>query len=169
MERVLVVVFDSKEKAHEGSRVLEDLNEQSVIALYADAVLTKDLGGSTTVVKTHYADPQGTMGGTAVGSLVGMLGGPVGLAIGAAAGFVVGATADYARVRFGSDFLAGVKGKLARGKAAVVAEIDEEDTEPVNGRMAALGGTVMRQALSDVVHAEYEHKVHAVKEKLAGR
>ena len=59
MERMLVVVFDHEDKTHEALRALEELNEQSVIAIYADAIVAKDRGGATTVVKTRYADPQG--------------------------------------------------------------------------------------------------------------
>ena len=89
MERMLVVVFDDEAKAYEGSRALQGLGEDSIIAVHASRVVTKDPDGTTTVIKTHEALPEGTMGATAVGSLIGMFGGPVGLAVGAASGFVI--------------------------------------------------------------------------------
>ncbi len=89
MERMLVVVFDSEAKAYEGSRALQGLGEDSIIAVHASWVVTTDSDGTTTPIKTHEALPEGTMGGTAVGSLIGMFGGPVGLAVGAASGFVI--------------------------------------------------------------------------------
>jgi uncharacterized membrane protein len=62
MKRVLVVIFDSEEKAYEGARALETLSEESMIAVYDDAVVTKDRDDKTTrIVKTHDTDPQGTM------------------------------------------------------------------------------------------------------------
>jgi len=166
MERMLVVVFDHEDKTHEALRALEELNEQSVIAIYADAIVAKDRGGATTVVNTRYGDPQGTMGGTAIGSLIGMLGGPVGLAVGAATGFVIGATTDFAKARVDRDFLADVERALGRGKAAVVAEIDEESADPVDARMQALGGRVLRRALSEVVDADYEKKSAAIEARI---
>ena len=35
MERMLVAVFDSEIRAHEGSRALQGLDEDSIIAVYA--------------------------------------------------------------------------------------------------------------------------------------
>ena len=46
--------------------------------------------------------------------------------------------------------------RLAR--AAVVAEVDEEDTEAVDERLQALGATVLRRDLSDLADQEYEHE-----------
>src|SRR4029450_2882610 len=117
MKRMLVVIFDSEEKAYEGARALETLSEESMIAVYDDVVVKKDGDGTTTsVVKTHDTDPQGRMGGTAVGSLIGLLGGgPIGLAVGATTGFVLGAAADVARARLGRHFVPGVSDASARG------------------------------------------------------
>jgi uncharacterized membrane protein len=166
MERMLVAVFDREERTHEALRALEDLNEQGVIAIYADAVVAKTLDGATTVVNARYGDPDGTMGGTAIGSLIGMLGGPVALAIGAATGFVIGVTTDFAKARVDQHFVADVVRALEPGKAAVVAEIDEEPTDPVDARMRALGGRVLRRDVSEVVDTESERKIAAIENDL---
>jgi len=167
MERMLVVVFDSDAKAHEGSRALERLADEGRIAVYADGVVAKDAGGMTTVIKGDDAGPLGALGGTTVGSLLGMLGGPVGVLIGAAGGLALGATTDFARARVGDDFVTDVSNALAPGKTAVVAEIDEESTGPVDARMAELGGIVFRRALSDVEDSAYEHEIAAIKADIA--
>ena len=161
MERMLVAIFNSEDNAHLAAQALEELDEQSVIDLYADAIVTKDRDGAAKVVKTHRADPQGRMGGTAVGSLLGILGGHIGLALGAAAGFVIGAVTDFAKARVDRDFVTEVVKALTPGKTAVVAEIDEESTAPVNARMKALGGHVLRRELSKVVDTDYERKIAA--------
>ena len=167
MERMLVVIFDSEEQAYEASRALDSLNELSVIGLYADALVTKQPDGAIKVTECNHGDPQGTMGATAVGTMIGMLGGPVGLAVGAATGLVVGATADFARTRIDKDFVEEVATELGPGKTAVVAEINEGDTDSVDERMMALGGFVFRRALSDVADTEYEREVAAIKADLA--
>ena len=169
MERMLVVVFDSEDKAHDASRALEILGEGSVIALDADAVVTKDLSGAMTTVTTHHLDPEGTMGGTAIGSVIGMLGGPVGLAVGTAAGLAVGAATDLVRARVDRDFVHDVARTLQPGKAALVAEIDEEDTALVDVRMHELGGTVLRRDLSSVADTAYEEEVAALRANRAER
>jgi uncharacterized membrane protein len=65
------------------------------------------------------------------------------------------------------DFLADVERALEPGKSAVVAQIYEEETGPVNERMAALGGVVFRRALTDVADEEYQKNVAAVRRRLS--
>jgi len=167
MERMLVVVFDDEAKAQEGSRALQGLGEDSIIAVHASRVVTKDPDGTITPIKTYEALPEGTMGATAVGSLIGMFGGPVGLAVGAASGFVIGATTDLARARVANDFVGDVEQMLRPGRSAVVAAIDEESGDPVNARMTACGGSVLRRDLSDVWDSEYEQDVAAIETDIA--
>jgi uncharacterized membrane protein len=163
MERMLAVVFDSESQAHDARRALEALADLSTIALHAVGTVVKD-GDGATVSKIDRADPQATLGGTAIGSLLGLLGGPVGLAVGVAGGFLIGATADFAMSHVGYQFVTDVEHALQPGKAAVVAAIDEESTDPVDERMSALGGTVFRRALSDVAEAAYERETAAIEE-----
>jgi uncharacterized membrane protein len=167
MERMLVVVFKDDVKAYEGSRELQRFDEDGSIALYASRVVSKDLDGKVTVTDTFDVLPEGTMGGTAIGSLIGLLGGPVGLAVGAAGGLVIGATTDFARTRVARDFVADVAAVLGPGKTAVIAEIDEESTDRVDGSMEALGGRVFRRALSDVDDSAYEQEVAAIQADIA--
>jgi len=131
-------------------------------------MFTRNQDGVVASADVYNALPEGTMGGTAVGSLLGLLGGPVGLAIGAGTGLLVGATADYAKRRVTTDFAQQVADKLTPGRAAVVAEVDEEETEAVNERMQTLGGVVLRRDLSDLADQEYEHEMASIKNDLAG-
>ena len=167
MERMLVVVFDDEDKALEASRALDRLDEASIIARFADALVVKDAAGVTKVTTIHHAMPDGTMGATAIGVLLGMLGGPAGVAIGAASGLAVGGTSDYARTRLGRDFVGDVVRALEPGKAALVAEIDEESTVHVDSRMEVLGGFVYRRALSDLSNTAYEDEITAIQADLA--
>jgi hypothetical protein len=74
----------------------------------------------------------------------------VGLAIGAASGLALGALYDADDIRVGEDFLDDVSKSLTPNKVAIIAEIDEEWTTPVDTRMEALGGVVFRRALWEV-------------------
>jgi uncharacterized membrane protein len=167
METMLVAVFDEEAKAREASHALEALSEADTIRLNAGAIVTKSAGGAITVSQTQRPAQEGTLGATAIGTLVGMLGGPIGLAIGAATGLVLGATTDVFDLKVERDFLADVERALEPGKSAVVAQIYEEETGPVNERMAALGGVVFRRALTDVADEEYQKNVAAVRRRLS--
>ena len=150
MERMLVVVFDNEKKAFEGESALKQLEREGSFSIYAGAVVVKHADGTVSVKQLDDSGPIGTLTGTAVGSLIGVLGGPVGLAIGAASGLALGALYDVDDIRVGEDFLDDVSKSLTPNKVAVVAEVEEEWTTPVDTRMEALGGIVLRRALWEV-------------------
>ena len=167
MDRMLVVVFDNESKAYEGKKSLLQLDEEGSIGVYAYAVLAKSADGSASVKQGDDAGPIGSLVGTSLGSLIGVLAGPVGLAVGASAGLLAGGAADINNAGIGYDFIDDVAKVLLPNRAAVVAEVDEEWTTPVDTRMEAIGGTVFRRALSEVTEQINEENVAAMKADLA--
>jgi uncharacterized membrane protein len=167
MERMLVVIFDNETKAYEGTAALRELERDGSIAVYAGAVVVKKADGTTSVKQVDDLDPIGTLVGTSVGGLVGLLGGPVGMAVGAAAGLTLGAFADIADLRVGDDFVEDVSQSLTPNKVAVLAEIDEGWTTPVDTRMEALGGLVIRRGLWEVRDERRQAQIAAMKGDLA--
>ncbi len=166
MDRMLVVVFDNEKKAYEGQEALLRLDDEGSISVYAYAVLAKKADGTTTV-KQADAPPIGTLLGTSFGSLLGLLGGPVGLAVGASTGLALGAAADLDNTRIGVDFIDDVTKALSPNKAALVAQIEEEWTTPVDSRMEAIGGAVFRRSLWEAEKNMYEKEVAAMNADLA--
>jgi uncharacterized membrane protein len=162
-----VVVFDNESKAYEGKNALLQLDGEGSISVYAYAVLAKHADGTATVKQGDDSGPIGTLLGTSFGSLIGLLGGPVGLAIGATAGLAVGTAADLNNARIGEDFIDDVSKMLVPNRVAVVAEIEEDWTTPVDTRMEAIGGSVFRRALSDVKQTIHEENVAAMQADLA--
>ena len=167
MDRMLVVVFDNETKAYEGKKALLQLDGEGSLSVYAYAVLAKHADGTATVKQGDDSGPVGTLLGTSFGSLIGLLGGPVGLAIGAVSGLAVGGAADLNNARIGEDFIDDVTKTLLPNRVAVVAEIDEDWTTPVDTRMEAIGGSVFRRTLSDVKQTIHEENVAAMKADLA--
>jgi uncharacterized membrane protein len=168
MDRMLVVVFDNMWKAYEAEKALKQLVADNSISVYGHAVLVKDADGAVT--KVREGDdwlPAGTLAGTALGTLIGLLGGPAGLAVGPAVGFIAGASADLDKSRIGDDFIADVAKVLLPNTVAVVAEIEEDSTTPVDTRMEALGGTVFRRALPEAKRMIHEEHIAAMKADLA--
>jgi uncharacterized membrane protein len=167
MERMLVAVFDSETKAYEGKSALSQLEREGSITTYARAVVVKHADGTASVKEAAEFGPVGTLVGTSVGSLIGLLGGPAGLAIGAASGLALGALFDVDDLRVGGDFVDDVSKALTPNKVALIAEIDEDWTTPVDTRMEALGGTVFRRALSEVREDIRKEDIAAMKADLA--
>jgi uncharacterized membrane protein len=167
MDRMLVVVFDNETKAYEGKKALLQLDNEGSISVYAYAVLAKHADGTASVKQGDDSGPLGTLLGTSLGSLIGLLGGPAGLAIGATAGFAAGSAADIDNARIGDDFISDVTKQLLPNRVALVAEIEEDWTTPVDTRMEAIGGTVFRRALSEARKTSNEEEVNAMKADLA--
>jgi uncharacterized membrane protein len=167
MDRMLVVVFDSENKAYEGKKALSQLENEGNIVVYAYAVIGKNPDGTTTLKQGDDQGPLGTLVGTSLGSLIGLLGGPVGLAIGATAGLFSGSLADLNNARVGEDFIDDVRQELQSNKFAVVAEIQEDWTTPVDSRMEAIGGKVYRRAVSEVKQTIHDEDIAAMKADIA--
>ena len=167
MDRMLVVVFDNERNAYEGKKALVHLDNEGSISVYGYAVVTKNADGTASVKQGDDAGPLGTLVGTSLGSLIGLLGGPAGVAMGAAAGMGAGSAVDLDNARIGDDFIDDVTKQLLPKKVALVAEIEEDWTTPVDTRMEAIGGTVYRRALSDVNHHVNQEDVAAMKADMA--
>jgi hypothetical protein len=101
------------------------------------------------------------------GALIGALFGPAGLLLGSAAGLGGGAAVDFTNLGVGQDFLDDVAKTLTPGKVALVAEVDEEWTAPVDSSMEALGGVVLRRSLSDVQKQVREENIASMKADVA--
>ena len=167
MDRMLVVVFNNESDAYEGKKALVQLDNEGSISVYGYAVVTKNADGTASVKQGDDVGPLGTLVGTSLGSLIGLLGGPAGVAIGAAAGMGAGSAVDIDNARVGDDFIDDVTKQLLPKRVALVAEIEEDWTTPVDTRMEAIGGTIYRRALSDVSHQVNNEDVAAMKADLA--
>jgi uncharacterized membrane protein len=166
MDKMLVVVFDSELKAYEGSKALQELQDEGSISLYAKAVIARDASGKVAVKQQGDMGPVGTAVGLLTGSLIGLIGGPVGFAFGASAGTYGGMLYDLAQLGIGEDFITEVEKSLKPGEAAVVAEAWEEWTTPVDSRMETLDGVVLRRTRDDVVDAQMERDIEMLKADL---
>jgi uncharacterized membrane protein len=167
MDRMLVVDFDNESKAYEGKKALLQLDGEGSIGVYGYAVLAKNADGSASVKQGDDVGPIGSLVGTSLGSLIGVLAGPVGLAVGASAGLLAGGAFDVSNAGIGDDFIDDVSKVLLPNRVAVIAEIDEDWTTPVDTRMEAIGGTVFRRALSEVQQQIHDENVAAMKSDLA--
>lgn len=148
METMIVVIFDNETKTYEASRALIQLDAEGSIATHAAAVLSKQADGTVTIKQADGDFPIRTVVGTAIGSLIGLLGGPVGVAVGGGTGAIAGSVGDLYVAGVNTDFLNEVGTALTPGKYALVANISEEWTTPVDTRMEGLGGIVFRTARS---------------------
>jgi len=167
MNKVIFVGFDTEQKAYEGGRALHDMHRDGTLTLYNDAVVVKEPGGEVAVRRAPDAEPVGTLGGMLTGGLIGLLGGPVGAAVGLGAGTLLGAAFDLTKEGVDRDFVEDAGARLKPGKAAVIAEIDEQWQVPLDTRMEGLGGTLVRRTQTQIEDAYLEREIETAQKDLA--
>ena len=151
MNKMLVAVFETEAAAFQGLSALKDLHRDGDITLYASAVIVKDRSGQISIKQAADDGPVGTAVGFLTGGLIGILGGPVGLAIGATVGGLTGFLFDLDTSGIGATLLDDVSKTLTSGKAAVVADVEESWTTPVDTRLREQGGIVFRRLRAEVI------------------
>ncbi len=167
MNRILVAVFPSEDRAREGLRALEELDRDGTITLYAAAVIANDEESWVSVKEAAEASPLGAAVALVTGSLLGPLAGPVGLAVAASVGTLGRVLHDLARLGVEADFLTEVGERLRPGTVAVVAEVWEARVGPLDARIAALGGSALRRVRREIVDAQMERDVAVLRAELA--
>ena len=166
MNNYVTVVFDSDEKAYDGLHALWKLDDRGDVTVHGAAVIHRDRHGRLDVATKDTDIGLRTILGMGIGALIGAFAGPIGSAmgiagassvaaasaagIGAAAGGLTGATADTAKAAEGDE--AGYEAQLDMrpGQAAVIADVSEDWTTPIDTEMQRLGGVVYRRPVSDV-------------------
>jgi len=166
MSKFIVVVFRGETEAYKGTHAVKELDAEGSITLYGMAVVAKDAKGNVSTKQAADVGPLGTAVGSVVGGLIGMVGGPVGSFAGAAGGAFIGSFSDLFNYGMGEDFLSKVSAELVPGKAALIAEIGEDWTTPLDTRMETLGGTVLRTWRADFEDDQIEKEIAAERAEL---
>jgi uncharacterized membrane protein len=166
MNKVIFVAFDSEQKAFEGDRALHEMHSDGLITLYDDAVVVKEASGKVVVREQPDGGPVATLGGMVTGGLIGVLGGPVGMAVGLGTGTLIGAAFDLTREGVAGEFVEDAGARLEPGKVALIAEIDEEWQVPLDTRMEALGGTLLRHTKLQIEDAYIERDIENSQKEL---
>jgi uncharacterized membrane protein len=164
MSKFVVVVFPDERSAYEGGSALRKLHVEGSLTLYSLAIIAKESDGRLSIKQAADEGPLGFGVGALVGATVGLLGGPVGALAGMGAGSLIGGIADVANAGVQADFLKAISDKLTPGKTAVIAEVDEDWVTPLDTRMEAIHGEIMREWRSDF---EDEQIAKAIKERKA--
>ena len=167
--KFVIVVFPDEAKAYEGVRTFQDLHQEGSVTVYGTVVVQRDAKGGLTVKQRSDEGPLGTGVGALTGGLIGLFGGPVGVAVGLVAGGVAGSWRDYLQAEVSDEFLEDVQRDLTPGKYAVIAEVSEDWIAPVDSRMEALGGKVVREGREDFIDDLIEKRVDAARAELAQR
>ena len=156
MHNYIAVIFNDTGKAYEGLHALWQLDGEGDITVHGASVVHRNDWGEFQVDTKETQPALATAVGVGMGALLGALAGPAGAAVGAAGGAAIGAAAGGA-VGLGTDLArADTRDQatdetafvLNAGQSAVIADVSEDSTLPIDSRMRELGGIVRRRAWS---------------------
>lgn len=164
---MLIAVFETENNAYEGLSALKELHSNSDITLYATAVVSKNEKGEFHLNTAAEQGPIGTATGLFAGSLLGLLGGPLGLLVGATTGSIAGLIYDANANDINTTFVDEVSNALSNGKTAVIAEIDESWTVPVDTKLEGLNAIVFRRLKYEVADEQMERESKAIDAELS--
>lgn len=162
MDNYVAIVVDNDTQAFDALHAIWKLDNAGDVTVHGAAVIHRDKFGYTQV-RTKDTDPGlRTVLGVGIGALLGALAGPIGAAagatvaagtaagIGAAAGGVAGLTADAVKTDEHDQAAYETNFVLKPGKSAVIAEISEDWTTPVDTIAKQFGGAIYRRSKGDI-------------------
>jgi uncharacterized membrane protein len=147
MHNYIAVVFDDSGTAYRGLHALWQLDGVGDVTVHGAAVIHRGGLGQVQVDTKETHPVAGTAVGVGIGALLGALAGPAGAAVGAAGGAaigaatggVVGAGVDLSRADTRQQALDETRFVLGVGQSAIIADVSEEWTSPIDTRMRQLG------------------------------
>jgi uncharacterized membrane protein len=154
MADLVIVAYESEEKAEAARKKLLELQKEYLIELGDAVVAVRQADGSVKLNQLLNTTAAGALSGGMWGALIGLLflNPLLGAAIGAGGGALSGYLTD---IGIDDNFLKDATSALTPGKAALCILVRKSTPDKVLPAMAPFGGTVLRTNLS----AEQEAKL----------
>jgi uncharacterized membrane protein len=143
MDKMLIAVFERERQAHTAAGAVNKLAEESLLFIYAVAVIVKDLAKISVVDFKINHRGHSVLGGP-TRSLINLLAAPYDFTDDGKSWVLSDRMIDVANAGVDAIFLDDVTRHLLPGRAAMVCEIEEETTNAMNIFLVSRGGTVFR-------------------------
>ena len=137
--------FNDTYSALQGFRKVQQLDDDGRLKLRNATVVERRSDGTWQIVDDDEEAQFGAeVGGGLVGAAVGILGGPLGILLGAAAGLLAGEVIDVTDDQARDSIHEEIIRRVTPGGTALVADVDEPTSHPLDEAMTELGATVTR-------------------------
>jgi hypothetical protein len=166
MNKIVVAIFNNEMGAAQALRTLAELHFDGQISVFGTTVFGKNSDGSISVKQMDSDHGLVTVGSALVGGLIGAFAGPAGVLAGMALGGLGGSLVDLEDAGIDARFADEVSAALAPGKVALLADIQEEWTAPVDEAITAAGGIIFRRNKADITDEQWLRDVTAFEAEL---
>ena len=160
---LMVWVFEGKDQAQHTYQKVQELGKKYAMEVLNATVIEKEMNGSTHVHEQKKVPSKRKVAlGIALGGLAGLVVGPVALVAGAIAGGAAGKkSAKNIEVGFSSDKLQKLNECLVPGGSALVLLVEHRWFNSLQVELAADGGQLIHERLSDITYEELVEKLSA--------
>jgi uncharacterized membrane protein len=163
---LMVWTYEGRDQGQKALAQAQELGRQSAIELLNATVLEKNEKGDVHVHEEKQVHSKGRVAlGVALGGLAGLVIGPVALVAGAIGGAVAGKkSAKKVEVGFSEEKLRKLNESLPPGGSALILVVEHRWFNTLQVEMAAGGGQLIHERLSDVSYDELVKKLAADEE-----
>jgi uncharacterized membrane protein len=165
MDKMLIAVFERESQAHAAAGAMNKLAEESLLLIYAVAVIVKDLA-KISVVDFKINNRGHSVLGVPTRSLIKLLGAPYDFTDDGNSRVLSDRMIDLANAGVDAIFLDDVTRHLLPGKAAMVCEIEEETTNAMNIPLESQGGTVFRCRRRESMDVQIAKELDALRSEI---
>lgn len=152
MEILIVMTFAGRSEAREALEAIRRLHDDLSVDVRNVALVHRAADGTLAVPdQTEAVGVTATVSGGLVGALLGALAGPAGAVAGGIAGAAVGSALDADAAGTSDEVLAVVIGAIPRGTTAIVGDMTEVSSKPLDDVACRTGALLLRIPRADVV------------------
>jgi len=167
MNKLIVIVFENEADCYNGLSAMKELHNSSLLTLYSESIISKNDTGEVSVKHAEDNGPIGTALGMTLGGLIGIIGGPIGALAGAYGGSLAGIIYDINKAGVNIEFIDDISKKMLPGTVAILADIEEEWTTPIDTKMKEYNGIVFRKLRQDIEDEQMEKEIEETNKELS--
>lgn len=154
MDKMFVAIFESEKQASAAAGAMNDLRDDGILLVYASGVIVKDVGRISIVEFTSDQDGSDSVLGIATRSLIELLAKPVYSVDEVDSQATAVKLMEITSAGVDAVFLDEITRHLSPGKAAIVAEIEEESATAMDTLIESLGGMMFRCVRRELMFAQ---------------
>jgi len=157
---IFVATFPEESKTYQAFSEIKALGTSRQVKLEDLAIVRRGSDGRLDLPDMTSRGFGSSMAGGLIGSLIGILGGPLGVLLGWGTGALIGSLRDISEARSDLSVMRHVTENMQPGQIALMGEIEEESTAPLNTIVQRLGGEILRRP-SDELERDIERAEQA--------
>ncbi len=169
-KNIIVATFPEESKTYQAFSEIKALGTSRQIKLEGLAIVRRGADSRLELPDMASRGYGSSMTGGLIGSLIGILGGPLGVLLGWGTGALIGSIRDITEARSDMTLMQHVTENMQPGDIALMGEVEEQTTTPIDTIVRRLGGEILRRPAEEIERdIETAERAHSAAEQEARR